>query len=86
MDGIDQALVAVHEYLYNKCNSEKQSSKGSEHKDSHQLSHLKLPRIELPKFSADVLKFQDFWDQFEAAVHNNNDDDLSKSSVTCIQC
>ena len=83
LDGIDQALVAAHEYLNKKCNSEKQSSKGSVHKDNHQLSNLKLPRIELPKFSGDVLKFQDFWDQFEAAVH---DDDLSKSSVTCIQC
>ena len=34
---------------------------------------MKLPRIELPKLNGDVLKFQNFWDQFEAAVHNNDD-------------
>ena len=73
LDEIDQALDAAHEYLNKQCNSEEQSSKGSVHKDSHQSSNLKLPRIELPKFSGDVLKFQNFWDQFEAAVHDNDD-------------
>lgn len=47
--------------------------KGSVEKDSHQSSNLKLPRIELPKFHGDVLKFQNFRDQFEAAVHDNDD-------------
>ena len=37
------------------------------------FSNLKLSRIELPKFNGDLLKFQNFWDQFEAAVHNNDD-------------
>ena len=73
LDGIDEALDAAHEYLNKKCNSEEQSSKGIVHKDSHQSSNLKLPRIELPKFSGDVLKFQNFWDQFEAAVYDNDD-------------
>ena len=39
----------------------------------HQSSNFKLPRIELPKFSGDMLKFLNFWDQFEAAVHDNDD-------------
>ena len=58
LDGIDQALNAAHEYLNKGCNSEEQSSKGSVHKDSHQSSNLKLPGIQLPKLSGDVLKFQ----------------------------
>ena len=66
MDGIDQALDAAHEYLNKECNSEEQSPKGSVHNDSHESSNLKLPRIEL----SNVLKFQNFWDQFEAAVHD----------------
>ena len=70
---IEQALDAAHEYLNEECHSEEQSSKGSVHKDSQQSSNLKLPRIELPKFSGDVLKFQNLWDQFEAAVHDNAD-------------
>ena len=32
-------------------------------------SSLKLPKLELPKLYGDVMKFQNFWDQFEAAVH-----------------
>ena len=50
-----------------------QSFQESVHTESRQSSNLKLPRIELPKFICDVLKFQNFWDQFEAAVHNNDD-------------
>ena len=34
---------------------------------------MKLPKLELPTYSGDLLKFQNFWDQFEAAVHNNDD-------------
>ena len=33
---------------------------------------MKLPKLELPKFDGDVLKFQNFWDLFEAAVHDND--------------
>ena len=73
LDGIDQALDAAHKYLNNECNSEEKSSKGSVHIDSHQSSDVKLPRIALPKFNGDVFKFQNFWDQFEAAVHDNDD-------------
>ena len=29
--------------------------------------------MELPKFQGDVLKFQNFWDRLEAAVHKNPD-------------
>ena len=73
MDRIDQAVDAAHEYLNRESNSEEQSSKGNVLKDSHQSSNLELPKIELPKFSGDVFKFQNFWDQFEAAVPDNDD-------------
>ncbi|KAJ7378903.1 hypothetical protein OS493_019594 [Desmophyllum pertusum] len=54
LDMIDKAVDAAHEYLNKESNLEDQSSKGSvhkSHKDSHQPSNLKLPRIELPKFN-----------------------------------
>ena len=31
----------------------------------------KLPRIELPKFSGNVTKFQSFWEGFKSSVHQN---------------
>ena len=30
-----------------------------------------MPKLELPKFYGDVMKFQNFWDEFEAVVHTN---------------
>lgn len=32
----------------------------------------KLPRLELPKFSGDLLKWKPFWDRFEASVDGND--------------
>ena len=31
----------------------------------------KLPKIELPKFRGDVMKFLSFWESFESSVHQN---------------
>ena len=36
------------------------------------ISNLKFPKLELPKSDGDALKFKNFWDQFAAAVHDNN--------------
>jgi len=70
---VDKAIDVAHEYLQKDCRVEDQSSQENTHTDSRQSSNLKLHRIELSKFNWDVLKFQNFWDQFEAAVHNNDD-------------
>ena len=31
----------------------------------------KLPKLTLPTFDGDILKWQTFWDSFESTVHNN---------------
>ncbi len=72
LDRKDQAVDAAYEYLNKESNLKEQSSKGCVQKNSHQSSNRKLPRIELPKFNCDVLKLQNFWGQFEAAVHDND--------------
>ncbi|XP_068756894.1 uncharacterized protein [Montipora capricornis] len=70
---VDKAVDAAHEFLNKDCDVGDHSSKDIAYSDSRVSSNLKLPRIEFPKFNGDVLKFQNFWDQFEAAVHNNVD-------------
>ncbi|MPC67419.1 hypothetical protein E2C01_061594 [Portunus trituberculatus] len=42
------------------------------------LNTVKLPTIQLPKFSGDVLEWQSFWDQFLALVDESNIPDVSK--------
>ncbi|KRX37121.1 hypothetical protein T05_13581 [Trichinella murrelli] len=34
---------------------------------------VRLPRLELPKFHVDVLKFTAFWEQFEDCIHTRRD-------------
>ena len=38
----------------------------------------KLPKLELPKFSGDVLNWISFWDQFTAVVHNADMPNIQK--------
>jgi len=69
---IDNTLDIAQEYLFKLAskNMDEQTTKVSA---EHKQSHLKLPKLESPKFHGDVLRFQNFWDQFEAAVHKNTD-------------
>ena len=68
---IHNALDIAQEYISKQSVSkvDEQTTSGSV---EHKQSHLKLPKLELPKFDGDVLKFQNFWDQFEAAVLDND--------------
>ena len=34
---------------------------------------LKLPKLQLPRFTGEVTEFQTFWDSFESAVHKNSE-------------
>ena len=83
---VDKAIDVGHEYLQKDCKVEDQSSKENTHTDSRQSLNLKLSRIEVPKFNGDELKSQNFWDQFEAAVHNNDDLPSCRSLLTYAQC
>ena len=36
-----------------------------------QTSFVKLPKLDFEKYSGDILRFQEFWDSFSSAVHEN---------------
>lgn len=40
-------------------------------KKSNEIS-VKLPKLELPSFSGDRLKWSEFWDSFESTIHTNH--------------
>ena len=68
---IDNALDIAQEYI-SKQTVSKVDEQTTSCSTKHKQSHLKLPKLLLPKFDEGVLKFRNFWDQFEAAVHNND--------------
>ena len=67
LNEVDNVIDLAQAYL--SINSESNNS-GASTSDITK-SNLKLPKLELPKFYGDVMEFQNFWDQFEAAVHTN---------------
>lgn len=46
------------------------------------INTVKLPTIQLPKFSGDVLEWQSFWDQFMALVDESNLPHVSKFGIS----
>ena len=48
-----------------------QNTRSTQSRSQHQS--VNLPKLELETFTGDILKFQSFWDIFEATVHNNCD-------------
>ena len=38
---------------------------------THHTPSIKLPKLELQKFNGNILKWQEFWDSFEASIHRN---------------
>ena len=54
-------------------NSVKNSGSGESQSSECNHSGMKLPKLELPSFYGDVLKFSSYWDQFRCAVHENKE-------------
>ena len=53
--------------------SVKNSGSGESQSSERNHSGMKLPKLELPSFYGDVLKFSSYWDQFSCAVHENKE-------------
>jgi len=39
-------------------------------KEEEKRSHMKPPELTFPRFNGDILKWREFWDAFEATIHN----------------
>jgi len=38
---------------------------------------MKLPKLNLPNFDGDILRWQEFWDMYNSAVHEQDISDLT---------
>ena len=54
-------------------NSVNNSGSGESQSSQRHHSEMRLPKLELPSFYGDVLKFSSYWDQFRCAVHENKE-------------
>ena len=51
-------------------------------KEKENSSPVKLPKLDIISFNGDKMKWNEFWDSFESAVHNNK----KLSSVEKFNC
>lgn len=43
----------------------------SSHRHTYTSNSVRLPKLEMPSFSGEKLKWTEFWDSFEATIHRN---------------
>ncbi|GFV03131.1 uncharacterized protein TNCV_59961 [Trichonephila clavipes] len=70
-DSIITCKVRVNKIL-NKRETESRNTPITSSRSEQQFSSLKLPQLQIPQFYGNILKFSDFFAQFEAAIHNNS--------------
>ncbi|GFT93088.1 uncharacterized protein TNCV_4400791 [Trichonephila clavipes] len=70
-DSIITCKVRANKIL-NKRETESRNTPITSSRSEQQFSSLKLPQLQIPQFDGNILKFSDFFAQFEAAIHNNS--------------
>lgn len=49
--------------------------------DKNQCSSMKLPKLEIPRFSVNIMKWSEFWESCEATIDRNGSlSDIEKSN------
>ena len=61
----------MNEIVFNQMKQQHEFIEKQELKKKEQDTAVKLPKLEIVVFSGDKLKWTEFWDAFENAVHNN---------------
>ena len=79
-DAVKKLVQLVDAQKLEKDTAESVLGSVSEHSgaSSHGLRTVKLPRLELPKFSGKLTEWETFWDQFQATVHDSELPAISK--------
>ncbi|GFR25380.1 uncharacterized protein TNCT_235261 [Trichonephila clavata] len=67
-DTIITCKVSVNKIL-NKKETESRNALNASSRSEQQYSSLKLPHLQIPQFDGNILKFSDFYSQFEAAFN-----------------
>ncbi|GFY67219.1 uncharacterized protein TNIN_228181 [Trichonephila inaurata madagascariensis] len=58
--------------ILNKRETESKNTPNASSRSEQQFSSLKLPQLQIPQFDGNILKFSDFFAQFETAIHNTS--------------
>ncbi|XP_074657129.1 uncharacterized protein LOC141910297 [Tubulanus polymorphus] len=71
-DELNDKLTDINflEFAFNELLSKNRSD--SNNAATHQRSRISLPKLQLPKFSGDILEWSPFWDLFESTVDNQH--------------
>ena len=71
MNQIVELQKQMNEIVFNQMKQQHEFIEKQELKKKEQDTAVKLPKLEIVVFSGDKLKWTEFWDAFENAVHNN---------------
>ena len=74
LDGRKQIEMVAAEVKRAEIESEvaKTKSQGTSTSQQQRVETIRLPKLELKKFGGHILKWQEFWDSFEATIHKNS--------------
>ena len=53
----------------------------SEQEKNNRSVQMKLPKLQLPIFEGDILQWQEFWDIYNSAVHEQNIPNVTNSVI-----
>ena len=68
---IDEVIFSISDVLDNFAMNDEERKSLPDLEDERRGS-AKLPKLLLKKFSGDILRFQEFWECFDSAVHTNS--------------
>ena len=66
-----QQMIIGQQQMHQQQQQTSQTEQSSHRNVSSAGNSIRLPKLEIPSFSGEKLKWAEIWDSFEAAVHVN---------------